>query len=191
MTPTGRIDFRRLEPGLSERFDILCLDTEFTRLPHPKEAIWNWAEQVRVVSIGVAALDQRVLPATFYGLRKIDRSLRALCTPFVSQEVLPALDAAPADSVAATEDDLVASLQRFLHSRATASGKSPMLAVDWLGDAYLIEALARQHHEWLLLEGVASIAAALGASFPATSVRHNALHDAQAIRAALVDVLDM
>lgn len=186
-----RIPVHRPAPDLAARYDILCVDTEFTRLPYPKEAVWNWAEQARVLSIGVAALDQRVVPATFYGVRNIDPSLTTLCTPFVLEEVLPALDAAPADSVAATDRDLAVSLQRFLRSRAAASGKSPLLAVDWLGDAYLIEALAGQHHEWLLLEGMAPIAAALGAAFPATSVRHNALHDAQAIRAALIDVTDI
>ena len=51
MTPTGWIDFRRLEPGLSGRFDILCLDTEFTRLLRPKEAVWNWAEQAGALTI--------------------------------------------------------------------------------------------------------------------------------------------
>lgn len=186
-----RIPVYRPSPGLAAQYDILCIDTEFTRLPHPKEGIWSWAEQARVLSIGISALDQRTELATFYGTRKIDRSLKALCTPFVLQEVLPVLDTVPADVVAATDRDLVVSFQRFLRSRAAASGKAPLLAVDWLGDAYLIETLAKQHYEWLLLEGMAPIAAALGASFPATSVRHNALHDAQAIRVALIDITDM
>lgn len=191
MTPTRRIDFRRLEPGLSERFDILCLDTEFTRLPYPKEAVWSWAGQARVLSIGVAALDARSVPSTFYGVRDVDRLLRDLCTSFVLQQVLPALDAAPADIAAATNRDLVASTHRFLKSRRASSGKPPLFAVDWPGDAYLVEAISQQRYEWLLVENMASVAAALGADSPAALVRHNALHDAQAISAALMAITDM
>lgn len=191
MTPTRRIDLRTLEPGLSERFDILCLDTEFTRLPKPKEAVWNWSEQARVLSIGIAALDADAGPSTFYGIRNVDRSTKALCTSFVLQEVLPALDAVPADIAAATDRDLASSVHRFLKLRRTSSGKPPLLAVDWPGDAYLVEAFSRQRYEWVLVGEMASVAAVLGADFPATSVRHNALHDAQAIRAALMAITDM
>lgn len=190
MTPTRRIDFRRLEPGLSERFDILCLDTEFTRLPHPKEAVWNWSGQARVLSIGVSALDDRLLPASFYGVRSVDRQLRSLCTPFVINEVLPALPAAAANIEARTDGDLVVSWVHFLRRRAAASGKPPLLAVDWLGDAYLVDAISGSEHQWLLLEDMAQVNRALGDDFPASSVRHNALHDAQAVRAALIEVTD-
>lgn len=191
MTPTRRIEFRRLGPGLSEHFDILCLDTEFTRLPHPKEAVWNWSGQARILSLGIAALDARAVPSTFYGIRNVDRSRRSLCTSFVLQEVLPALDAVPADVAAATDRDLAASAHRFLKSRKASSGKPPLLAIDWPGDAYLVEAFSRQRYEWVLVDEMASVAAALGADFPATSVRHNALHDAQAIRTALMAITEM
>lgn len=181
MTPTRRIDFRRLEQGLSERFDILCLDTEFTRLPHPKEAVWSWAGQARVLSIGVAALDECSLPATFYGVRSVDRLL-PLCTPFVVNEVLPALAAAAVDIEACTDGDLVVSLAHFLRRRAAASGKPPLLAVDWLGDAYLVEAFNGSEHQWLLLEDVQVIQQALDGPLPGGWVRHNALHDAIVVR---------
>lgn len=186
-----RIPVHRPAPDLAARYDILCVDTEFTRLPHPKEAVWSWAEQARVLSIGVSALDDRLLPATFYAVRNVDRLLRSLCTPFVVNEVLPALAAAAADIVACTDGDLVVSLAHFLRRRAAASGKPPLLAVDWLGDAYLVEAFSGTEHQWLLLEDVAQVTRALGEGFPASSIRHNALHDAQAVRAALIEVTDI
>jgi hypothetical protein len=186
-----RISSLRLTPGLAARYDILCVDTEFTRLPHPKEAVWNWAEQAKVLSIGVSALDDRSLPATFYGARTLDQLLRSLCTPFVINEVLPALTAVTADIEARTDGDLVIALAHFLRRRADVSGKPPLLAVDWLGDAYLVEAFSGSEHQWLLLEDVVQVTRALGEDFPASSVRHNALHDAQAVRAALVEVTDI
>lgn len=186
-----RVPFIRLATDLRERYDILCIDTEFTRLPNPKEAVWGWAAQAKVLSIGIAALDGRAVPATFYGVRRLGHSLKSLCTDFVISEVVPALAAATADIEARTDRDLVASLDKFLRRRGAASGKPPLLAIDWLGDAYLIEAFTGSAHEWLLLDDVAPVALALGAGFPASSVRHNALHDAQAVRLALVGITDL
>lgn len=186
-----RVPFIRLATDLRERYDILCVDTEFTRLPNPKEAVWSWAAQAKMLSIGVAALDDCAVPASFYGVRKISRSVRSLCTDFVVDEVLPALAAAPADIEGRTDRDLAASLDEFLRRRVAVSGKPPLLAIDWLGDAYLIEALTGREHEWLLLDGVVPVALALGERFPASSVRHNALHDAWAVRSALIEITDM
>ncbi len=185
-----RVPFIRLATDLRERYDILCVDTEFTRLPNPKEAVWSWAVQAKVLSIGIAALDGRAVPATFYGVRRLSHALKSLCTDFVISEVVPALAVAPADIEAQTDRDLVASLDKFLRQRAAASGKPPLLAIDWLGDAYLIEAFSGREHEWLLLDDMAPVAAALGECFPASSVRHNALHDAASVRSTLNRIMN-
>lgn len=184
MTPTRRIDFHRLEPGLSERFDVLCLDTEFTRLPLPKEGISDWAQQVRVLSVGVAAISGGAA-STFYVKRRIDRATRLKCTPFVIAEVLPATDSATADAEATTDLEVGTALHRFRDQRQHLTGLPALLAVDWPGDAYLIEAITGEPLNWLLLEGVSEIQQALDRPAPEGWVRHNALHDALMVRGLL------
>lgn len=183
-----RIEYRGWAPTLLEGFDVLCLDTEFTRLPFAKEAIWSWAEHAGALSIGVAAAASQTEPRDFYAVRRVDAALRQSCTPFVLEEVLPLLDAAEPQVEAITSRDLAEGLTAYLDRRSVTTGKPQLLAVDWIGDAYLIEALSGARFDWLLLEDVEAIRRALGDQFPPYRIRHNALHDAQVMRDALARI---
>lgn len=181
-----RIEYRGWAPTLLEGFDVLCLDTEFTRLPFAKEAIWSWAEQAKALSIGVAAADNQIEPSGFYAVRRIDAALRRNCTPFVVDEVLPKLHVEAPDVEVVTDRSLADALAAYLDRRGAESGKPQLLAVDWIGDAYLIEAISDARFDWLLLEDVEAVKQALEEQFPQHRSRHNAFHDAQAMRDALV-----
>lgn len=183
-----RIEYRSWAPALLEAFDVLCLDTEFTRLPFAKEAIWNWAGQAKALSIGIAAAASQDERSDFYAVRRMDAVLRQHCTPFVLDEVLPKLKAAVPLVEAATEQDLAGALTGYLDRRGAETGRPQLLAVDWIGDAYLVEALSGTRFDWLLLEDVAAVQQALGEQFPLQLSRHNALHDAQAMRGGLEQI---
>lgn len=181
MTPTRRIDFRRLEPGLSERFDILCLDTEFTRLPLPKEGINDWARITRVLSVGIAAVSGYA-PETLYVKRRVDRGTRKISSPFVVEQVLPVMGCAPADLEADTDAEIGEALRGFQEQRRYRTGLPAVFAVDWSGDAYVIETVTGEGCDWLLLDDLPEIQRAFDGLMPEGRARHNALHDALMVR---------
>lgn len=169
-------------PSIERVYDVLIVDTEFTRLPMVKEAVWSWAAHCRVLSVGIVPLDDAGGQRSFYATRKLTRQVLSQCVPFVIETVIPRLDDAVASAIFSQEAELGLELNHYLDERRRASGKAPLLAVDWIGDAYLLNPLMRDEPNWLLVEGIAQIEHALGEGWPEGRSRHNALHDALSIR---------
>lgn len=182
MSSLRRIDYLRPSPGLEQEFDVLVVDTEFTRLPFEKEAIWDWAGKVQPLSVAIVAMNSTQEPPLIYAVLPLNPAGLGQRVPFIDEVVLPALEAAEPTHRCRNEAELGVAISEFLGWRRRVSGKPPLLAVDWIGDAYLVSRLIRGAPQWLLLEGVAEISWALGNGFPEGDTRHNALHDAQAIR---------
>lgn len=169
-------------PGIERVYDVLIVDTEFTRLPMVKEAVWSWAAHCRVLSVGIVPLDDAEGEGSFYATRQLTKPVLALCAPFVIETVIPRLDDTAASATFSKESELCLALQVYLDERRRVTGKESLLAVDWIGDAYLLNPLMSDEPNWLLVEGIAQIEHALGEGWPAGRSRHNALHDALSIR---------
>lgn len=163
-----------------DAYDPLFVDTEFTRLPLPQESADLWLRRVRLLSLGVAALNPGT-PAGFYAYRRLDRNLISRCARFVKSEVLPHLDAVPADLRFSQERQLVPALQRFLSTRRLRSGKPPLVLVDWAGDAQLMAPLLSPTVPIVELRSPTTMQWAVNAYFSAGRPRHNAMIDARAL----------
>jgi|GEM_PF-6268713 len=174
--------YLRSYPGIERVYDVLIVDTEFTRLPMAKEAVWSWAAHCRVLSVGIVPLVAAGEQGSFYATRKLTKQVLTQCVPFVIETVIPRLDDAGASATFGNEADLGIELNHYLDERRQISGREPLLAVDWIGDAYLLNPFIREEPGWLLVEGIAQIEHALGEGWPAGRSRHNALHDALSIR---------
>jgi len=174
--------YLRSYPGIERVYDVLIVDTEFTRLPMAKEAVWSWAAHCRVLSVGIVPLDAAGALGSFYATRKLARQVLSQCVPFVIETVIPRLDDAVALANFGNDAELGAELNHYLDERRRVSGREQLLAVDWIGDAYLLNPFIREEPGWLLIEGIAEIEHALGEGWPAGRSRHNALHDALSIR---------
>lgn len=177
-------------PDIERDFDVLFVDTEFSRLPLPSESVYAWATQAVLLSVGVACLDPSVSTPGLYAVRRpIDRKLRERCSGFVRSDVLPHLDAATPSGQFHTTAELEKLLRIFLSDRRRATGKPPAIAVDWPGDAILLGDVLPPGIEVLLLEGMLSIARAMETFFTGDYQRHNAYHDALALRQGFIDFL--
>lgn len=184
-----RLSTHPLRGGLHAHFDIICIDTEFNRLPLPSDLLWSWAERTVVLSLGAAPLSTAA-PQTWYGMRTLTAAIRRDCTPFVKNQVLPHLKAAAPDVERPSAAALGDAFHQYLRGRMERGDRPLLLASDWAGDAYLIETLTGHRYEWLLLEGSQAITDALQGPMPEGWTRHNALHDAMVMREALKEILD-
>lgn len=173
------------ESGIEKAYDILVVDTEFTRLPFPKEAVWSWAKSARLLSVALVPLEDAPDPAHLYRFRKPERALLVLCHPFVVEQVVPLLEVAGEGRPFKDEKSLADDLRAYLAARKRLTHKEPALAVDWIGDAYLLASLFPTEPEWLLLDQLPEVDRALTEAFPSHYARHNAYHDAMAIRDGL------
>lgn len=172
-------------PGIDQDYDILILDTEFVRLPLPTEALNEWAERTKTLSVALAALEADD-PDSFYAVREQDPVLLEICPAFVHREVLPHLEAATPTARYQHETQLQQQLADYLAQRQRRDGKPPVYAVDWPGDAHLLEALLPAEPLALLLDELPEVADAMTQFFSTGDYRrHNALHDALAIRQGL------
>ena len=185
----GPLNYLMPYPGVEAEYDFLVVDTEFTRLPMKKEAVWSWAEHCRLLAVAIAPLAQSEKPDHFYATRKISKAILSMCNPFVRETVIPSMGASVATVAFDEEANLQSSLKSYLATRRRSTGKPPLLAVDWIGDAYLLRPLFEDEPAWLLLDRVPQIEFALDAGWPAERTRHNALHDAEVIRAAFATTL--
>ena len=121
-------------------------------------------------------------PGTFYVKRRVDRGIRKVSSPFVLEQVLPVMSCAPADLEAATDAEIDEALRGFQEQRRYRTGLPAMFAIDWPGDAYLIETVTGETCDWLLLDDLPEIQRALDGLMSEGRVRHNALHDALMVR---------
>ena len=174
--------FNPIETDLAkiDAFDALFVDTEFTRLPLPQESTDLWLRRVRLLSLGVASLHPGA-PAEFYAYRRMDRSMYNRCVRFVKHEVLPHLDAVPADLRFSQDRQLVTALQRFLAARRLRTSRPPLLVVDWEGDARLLAPLLSPTVPVVQVQSPTTMRWAVNAYFSAGRPRHNAMIDARAL----------
>jgi hypothetical protein len=182
-----RKPFLLADHGTARTFDILFVDTEFSRLPLPKESIFTWSENAELLSLGIASLESSLAPSSLYAVRPVDEKLRSRCTAFVVNEVLPHLDAVTPAASFRSMVELRTLLRGFLSARRRATGKPPAIAVDWPGDVYLLGDALPPDIDVLLLEGLLSIERAKESFFTEDYRRHNALHDAMALRHGFID----
>lgn len=176
-------------PGIVQEFDVLLVDTEFSRLPLPTESAFAWAQHTELLSLGLTCLEASVTPSGLYAVRPIDKKLRSRCSAFVIDEVLPHLDAATPTARFRSMAELRTQLRGFLSDRRRATGKPPAIGVDWAGDAFLLGDALPPDIDVLLLEGLLSIERAMESFFTDDYRRHNAFHDALALRHGFIDYL--
>lgn len=177
-------------PGIAREFDILFTDTEFSRLPLPTESMFAWAKHSELLSLGITSLEASVTPSGLYAVRLLDKTLRSRCTSFVIDEVLPHLEAVSPTVRFRSPAQLRKPLATFLSDRRRATGKPAAIAVDWAGDAFLLGEALPPDTDVLLLEGMLSIARAMETFFIERHYRrHNAFHDALALRSGFMDYL--
>ncbi|MES0873710.1 hypothetical protein [Sinimarinibacterium thermocellulolyticum] len=176
-------------PGIAQEFDVLFADTEFSRLPLPTESVFAWVKQTELLSLGITCLEASVTPSGLYAVRPLDKKLRSRCTTFVIDEVLPHLEAVSPTARFRSSAELRKQLRAFLSDRRRATGKPPAIAVDWAGDAFLLGEALPPDIDVLLLEGMPSITRAMDTFFNEDYRRHNAFHDALALRHGFMDYL--
>lgn len=182
--------FISLYRGIEKDFDLLVLDTEFSRLPFQTEAMRDWANRVEILSVAIACLDTTQTPTGFYAVRNLNRSVIKKCSGFVRQEVLPHLEAA-SPSVSFNEPTkLKREIRSFLAKRQATSGKPVAIAVDWRGDHLLMNAMFPEGTSFVLLEGLLPVEQAMQSFFTADYCRHNAYHDALAILTGVSSVIE-
>lgn len=179
--PITRREFWNPRPALQQEFDILFVDTEFSRLPLRGEAVWEWSKHVELLSIGITALEA-ASPQGFYAVRKLTQQVRESCTAFVETDVLPYLLAVEPTMQFSDSAALRLALERFLAERHQATGKPPAFAVDWAGDAWLLDGVMPADARWVLLEELPGLTESVDGFFTEEFVRHNAYNDALALR---------
>lgn len=181
--------FIQLYRGIEKDFDLLVLDTEFSRLPFQTEAMSDWANRVELLSVAIACLDATQSPSCLYAVRNLDRSVTGKCSDFVRQEVLPHLEAASPSIRFNERTSLKRGISSFLAKRKTTAGKPVAIAVDWTGDCLLMKSLFPKGTSFLLLEGLLPVEQAMRTFFTEDYSRHNAYHDALAILKGLSGVI--
>lgn len=170
----------RLAPIVEHKFDVLFLDTEFTRLPRAGECADAWRSSINVLSVALVPLNDE---ASFYGIRHpIHRGVTFGCTEFVERHVLPVIHAAPATHHFNTRERLQEAVQSYLRARREKTGRPALVAADWPGDTVLVEAALPDDAQCAVLPELQPLMG--GAPYWAMPgrYRHNALHDAQALR---------
>ncbi|NGY05621.1 hypothetical protein [Solimonas terrae] len=183
--PVTRREFLAPNRDLGRDYDVLFVDTEFSRLPHRHEGIWDWARSVELLSVGITALDS-VEPLVFYATRRLTPQIRRVCSSFVTDEVLLHLDAVASTVRFDAPKGLGEAMTDYLRARSKATGKLPAFAVDWAGDAWLLDPVAPSGTPWILLEDLPGLSTSMDTFFSAQQAvaRHNAYSDAQALRSA-------
>lgn len=187
--PITRREFWNPRPALQQEFDILFVDTEFSRLPLRGEAVWEWAKHVELLSIGISALEA-VDPPGFYAVRELTPQVLERCTAFVEADVLPYLQAVEPMMQFVDSPVLRVALERFLAERHQVTGKPPAFAVDWAGEAWLLDAVMSADSRWVLLEDLPGLTEAVDGFFNEDFVRHNAYNDAVALRHGYLELLN-
>ena len=181
MLPIIKREFWSPQPELQREFDILFIDTEFSRLQRRGEGVWAWAQDADLLSVGISALGAGGPPG-FYAIRELTPDIRGRCSPFVVTEVLPHLHAVEPMLQFSDWTELKAAIGGFLADRYRASGKHPAFAVDWAGDAWLLDPAMPAAAPWILLEDFPGLPEALDGFFNEDFVRHNAFNEALALR---------
>lgn len=159
--------------------DVLFFDSEFNRLPAPGEPDADWLAQLQILSIGLVALDDESAQA--YARRVMSPQLHRECSPFVTRHVLPILDRQEETKVQ-SHQDFSRWIYDYLEKRRRASGKPPVLVLDWIMEALILRELdisvpllmLRGLREWAKPDESQILGLGL--------VPHNALDDARATR---------
>ena len=183
------IDFVARYPGIQNDFDLVFADTEFSRLPYPTEAMPEWSKRVTLLSVGLTALNSASYPPEFYCHRTLSKKILKECDEFVLSDVVPHLNVVETAIQFSSLSQLKRLMVKFLSNRCGSTGKVPLICVDWPGDATLLSSLSGAASRYMLLEDMPEIDAAMRTFFKSGFVRHNALHDAFAIRQGFIDFL--
>lgn len=180
-----------LEPyrGMQDDYDLVIVDTEFTRLPGIDEPVAQWLEQTQLLSLAMLGLDEQLQPARLYGTRKMDARLFAQCPPFVREQVLPKLDAEPVTGTFDDASELREPIAEFLDQRARQSGKAVALVADWPGDLRILDTFEFKEVAHIHVGNVVEVAYAMAEEFNDQLLRHNAMHDAVVIAIGLRNYL--
>lgn len=166
-------------------YDIVFVDSEFARLPLPGEHIREWAKFVMPVSYAIAPMDDRGQP--FYAVKSLSKEMKQKCSEFVVAEVLPHLDAADVTCRFSTGRQFQRAWNAYLAKRREATGLPLLLVMDWIGDAYLVEPFLPDDADVLLLDELPTVQRTVEAFFTGNLRRHNALHDAMALRQGYIN----
>jgi hypothetical protein len=166
-------------------YDIVFVDSEFARLPFKGEHIRDWARTVLALSYAVVPLSERDAP--FYGVRKLSAEMKGQCSDFVVAEVLPHMDAAQATCRFSTGRQFHNAWKSYLAQRRAASGLPLLLVMDWIGDAYLVEPFLPEDADVLLLDELPAVTRTFETFFSGSLRRHNAVHDALALRQGYIN----
>lgn len=173
-------------PGLERDFDILMLDTEFSRLPAPGESFTGWRMDVVLLSVGVAAAAEVAgVQGEYYAYRRITTDERAVCSAFTIEHVLPWLDN-PRGDEAPTPVELIGFLGRFVRKRAATVGKPLAVCATYIGDLLLTLPAFPRDTRIVLSDELADLPELEATYLRENGARaHHALEDARALRWAL------
>ena len=160
-------------------YDIVFVDTEFTRLPLQKEHIRSWASSTGTISVSAVPLDGGT---PFYAVQNLSKKLRAQCSDFVLTEVLPYIEAAEVTCRFSTPLQFKRAFAGYFKNRLAATERRPLIAVDWIGDAFLLEYMLPAQADILLLDQIPEVERSFEQFFTGSRRRHNAVHDAMALR---------
>lgn len=166
-------------------YDIVFVDSEFARLPLPGEHIREWAKSVMTVSYAIAPMDDRSQP--FYAVQSLSKEKQKKCSEFVLAEVLPHVEAARVTCRFSTGRQFQRAWDAYLAKRREATGLPLLLVTDWIGDAYLVEPFLPDDADVLLLDELPIVKRTVEAFFAGKLRRHNALHDAMALRQGYIN----
>lgn len=175
--------------GMQNEFDILCVDTEFSDLPFPKEDIFGWRERAEVLSIGIQALNTTIKPESFYAIRKMNVDVLNKCSKFVRENVIPYINLAESNSTYTSVKDLKNVVAELIELRNAQCNKPIAIASDWIGDSLLLSPLFPEGTIYFDLERLPQIQSTMSEAFGDGLVRHNASHDALVLSAGLAKFL--
>lgn len=166
-------------------YDIVFVDSEFARLPRPGEHIREWAKSVMTVSYAIVPMDDK--GQRFYAVKRLSNEMKQKCSEFVIAEVLPHVEAARVTCRFSTGRQFQQAWNAYFAKRREATGLPLLLVMDWIGDAYLVEPLLPDDADVLLLDELPMVKRTVEAFFTGTLRRHNALHDAMALRQGYIN----
>ena len=182
-------DCLRPDAGVIDDYDVLVVDTEFSRLPLPSESLEDWSGRCVLLSVGICPLSDSGGEATFYARRRLQQTELNKCSDFVVREVLPHLQAAEADIEFRGSAELRQELARWLSERRRLTAKMPAFAADWAGERFLLRSLLPGNTPWVILSLLPDLDVSMSAPRHQNLKRHNALHDAMVQRSAILQMI--
>lgn len=168
-----------------DEFDFLFVDSEFAQLPRKGQHVRDWARTVLALSYAVVPISEDATP--FYAVKSLSKALQKECSEFVVAEVLPHIEAAEVTCRFSTGRQFQRAWNAYLAKRREATGLPALLVADWIGDVFLVEHYLPDDAHVLLLDELPAVQRTFETFFTGSLRRHNALHDAMALRQGYIN----